>query len=951
MSDHEFVPGQRWVSATEPDLGLGIVDHLDGRLVVMRFPAADVERTYAVNNAPLGRVRYAVDDEIRVAGGAVAEVKAVQERGSLIFYVASHNGEEVVVPEALLDAAVRFAKPQDRLFAGQIDRNKTFRLRGETLEHLHRLGASGARGLIGPRVQLLLHQMYIAHTVAMRHAPRVLLADEVGLGKTIEAGLIIHQRVITGRASRVLVLVPDALVHQWLVEMRRRFELRFSVLDAERLDALDAEAEGSGANPFESTQLVITPLSLIVNDEMRLLDALAAPWDMVIVDEAHHLSVEDGQPSIAYSSVAAFAEMAPSLILLTATPEQLGVEGHFARLKLLDPHRYTSLEAFRQEEAGYKQLRGAADALVSHIDADSQHVSEDLARELDLVLDAHDTSPNVGDEFGQVQAQALLGEILDRHGTGRVLFRNLRAAIGGFPIRTLKFYDLGDFDKNGSELLNAQVTNDEASELPDLNRVAWVAELLKSNPKNKFLITCVRDETALALERHLRLHLGVRSAVFHAGADLIARDRAAAYFAEPVDGAQVLVCSEIGSEGRNFQFAQDLVLFDLPSAPEVLEQRIGRIDRIGQGASVRIHYACETLTAEHRLFRWYSEALDAFETPCAIGERMHELFGEELAQTLNDDSIESEAEFDALIERGKEAAEQLREDLSAGRDRLIELNSMRDDVAHDVVTTVRDDQRVREFSDYMERLFDYFGVEHEHGDIDTVILRPGQHMLNDALPGLPEDGMTGTVDRSVALAREDVAFLTWEHPLIDGAMDGLVRTGAGNTALATLRVKALSPGTLLLEARYVVHCPAPARLQIQRFLPEASVRIVCDEAGRDLTKALTPPTVDKLTRGVPPTTALELVKQARDRIAKTISIADDFVQPKATPTVEAALAAAKESYGAEIARMRALAQQNAAIRDDEVTALEDEMVEAMTAIADLEFSLDSLRVLVVTAPV
>ena len=102
---------------------------------------------------------------------------------------------------------------------------------------------------------------------------------------------------------------------------------------------------------------------------------------------------------------------------------------------------------------------------------------------------------------------------------------------------------------------------------------------------------------------------------------------------------------------------------------------------------------------------------------------------------------------------------------------------------------------------------------------------------------------------------------------------------------------------------------------------------------------------------MPPTTALELVKQARDRIAKTISIADDFVQPKATPTVEAALAAAKESYGAEIARMRALAQQNAAIRDDEVTALEEEMVEAMTAIADLEFSLDSLRVLVVTAPV
>ena len=81
----------------------------------------------------------------------------------------------------------------------------------------------------------------------------------------------------------------------------------------------------------------------------------------------------------------------------------------------------------------------------------------------------------------------------------------------------------------------------------------------------------------------------------------------------------------------------------------------------------------------------------------------------------------------------------------------------------------------------MERLCDYYGVEHEHGDIDTVILRPGQQMLSDALPGLPEDGMTER-DRSVALAREDVAFLTWEHPLIDEAMDGLVRTGAATCA-------------------------------------------------------------------------------------------------------------------------------------------------------------------------
>lgn len=104
---------------------------------------------------------------------------------------------------------------------------------------------------------------------------------------------------------------------------------------------------------------------------------------------------------------------------------------------------------------------------------------------------------------------------------------------------------------------------------------------LTSHRSQKVLVICAKAATALQLEQVLREREGIRAAVFHEGMSIIERDRAAAQFAEEDTGAQVLLCSEIGSEGRNFQFASNLVMFDLPFNPDLLEQRIGRLDRIG----------------------------------------------------------------------------------------------------------------------------------------------------------------------------------------------------------------------------------------------------------------------------------------------------------------------------------------------------------------------------------
>ena len=206
-------PGQRWISNTEPELGLGIVFEVANRRAVLNFPAADDRRTYALDNAPLIRVQYRAGERVRGEDGTEMIVTAVKPIDGCSLYLGINaEGQELSLHEIDLDSFVQFSRPLDRLFTGQLDGAGRFRLRALTLAHHHQQQVSPAFGLLGPRVQLLPHQFYIGDEVARRHAPRVLLADEVGLGKTIEAGLILHQQWLSGRVNRALVVVPDNLV-------------------------------------------------------------------------------------------------------------------------------------------------------------------------------------------------------------------------------------------------------------------------------------------------------------------------------------------------------------------------------------------------------------------------------------------------------------------------------------------------------------------------------------------------------------------------------------------------------------------------------------------------------------------------------------------------------------------------------------------------------------------
>jgi ATP-dependent helicase HepA len=758
----------------------------------------------------------------------------------------------------------------------------------------------------------------------------------VGLGKTIEAGLIVHQQLHAGRAQRVLVLVPPALQHQWLVEMLRRFNLRFALFDGRRHAALAEEGTG---NAFESEQLIICSIDWLANAPAALAEAVAAEWDLVLVDEAHHLHWSERSASVEYACVEQLAQRSAGLILLTATPEQAGMDSHFARLRLLDPARFHSLERFKAEAGDYRSIN----TIVQQVQQ-----AEVLDAQLLAPLREHFSDPTLLDGADK---DTLIRRLLDRHGTGRALFRNTRHAVGGFPERYVQAapLPLPNIYTGHVDTLYPELETSETQWLKADPRVAWLEALLKNLRPAKALIICAHAETALALEQHLHLRAGIRSAAFHEGLTLLERDRAAAWFAETELGAQALVCSEIGSEGRNFQFAQHLVLFDLPLNPDLLEQRIGRLDRIGQGPRIDIHVPYLEDSAQEILFRWYHEGMNLFRQTFAGGYAIYEQFAERLEQQLRAPraAIDSGACAQLLADT-QQQVDTTRAALLEGRDALLELNSCNAEIADALIESIRGSEHNDALQMYMERVWDHFGVDHEKHSQYAVVVRPSEQMLVSHFPELSEDGFTATFDRAQALQRDDMEFLTWEHPMVLGAIEMILGAEYGNAAIASMNVKGLPPGTLLLEAIYSVQCIAPRQLQLPRFLPNTPLRFLVDRKGKNLGAVLPHEKLNALCSNIPRSSGPAIIAQVRTEIGPMQEHAARFAAAELPALIAAARARLTDDLSREIARLEALRAVNPAIRSEEIEFFRTQLAAGQAAIDQATLQLDALRLVVNT---
>ena len=914
-----FAIGQRWISETENSLGLGMITDLDFRSVTLHFPATDETRIYAVAQAPLTRIVLNKGEQLHHQAGWQGEVLDVQEMNGLLFYLVKNaQGEDVIVNEKELSPIISFSQAKDRLFSSQIDRSEHFALRYQTLLHQQAQFQSPLRGLRGNRAGLIPHQLHIAQEVGNRVNPRVLLADEVGLGKTIEAGMILQNQLFTEKVQRVLIIVPETLQHQWLVEMLRRFNLHFSLFDEERCEDFAEQA----INPFSTESLIICALDWLKAHPNRVQQAIEAEFDCLIVDEAHHLAWSENAPSAAYLLVEQLANAIPSVLLLTATPEQLGLESHFARLRLLDHERFYDYQAFLKEQENYQPVADAVQSLLSEKPlsaVEKNHIS-DLLNEQDVeslfkALACHN------DEEKQAARQELIQNLIDRHGTSRILFRNTRQGVKGFPHRVYH-----------------QVTID-ATEGDE--KIHWLIDFLKSHRNEKILVICKTAQTAIQLEQILREKEAIRSAVFHERMSIIERDRAAAYFADTDNGAQVLLSSSIGSEGRNFQFACHLVLFDLPENPDLLEQCIGRLDRIGQMRDVQIYVPCLSGSAQQDLARWYHEGLNAFEQTCPIGMALFEQY-----ETLLKVRSENKADFEQLILQTQKQAKALRLALEKGRDRLLELNSNGGEKAQRLAGEIAQTDNSPQLVNFALNLFDIIGVEQDDLGENSIVITPTGTMLVPDFPGLKEEGVTVTFDRQLALAREELEFLTWDHPMIRQGIDLIASGDIGKAAMALLVNKQLPAGTLLVELIYMIESQSPKGLQLNRFLPPTPVRLLLDSKGNDLAGQVNFDTLQNKLKLLSKDIANKMVKMARPNIEQLIKLGEHKITEIAQAQIREASRLADQTLSTELNRLIALKAVNKNIRQVEIDVLEKQRLVSLEELSKASWRLDSLRVIV-----
>ena len=890
----QLISGQRWVSETEPELGLGTLMEVTGRTITLRFDSSDCIRRYAVESAPLKRVIFKPGDEIQLQDKTCLTIKTVSESDGLTYY----SDEQSKVCETDLSDIISFSLPQNRLFAGITDASKLFDLRYRLLSARSRYDTSPAKGFLGGQVELIPHQFFIADTVTSRYIPRVLLSDETGLGKTIEACLILHKLLMTHRAERILIIVPESLAHQWFIELYRKFNLSFMIFNQEYCQNL--EVNDPGVNPFLEYQLGIISMKDLDKPRKRS-QIIEAGWDMVVIDEAHHITDNMNL----YRFVQTLSRKVFGLMLLTATPEQMGVKNHFAHLQLLDPERYFDFNAYRLETTRYQTIL--------------QTVKEMIRR------------------------KESIDHVLDSYGPGRVVFRNKRDVVKGFPRRVTHLIPLAATASqikqvNGEFFEQEKVMPDSFAKDP---RALFLLDLIRT--KRKILVICRSKEKTMALENAIAAHMSVDVARFDETMSLLQRDRNAAWFASE-KGAQVLICSEIGSEGRNFQFVHNLFLFDLPLNPELLEQRIGRIDRIGQKKDVRIHVPYILGSVYEILAKWFMHGLNLFEKNSDGVHLIYRQFEKNLHDLLNrtkETLSVDESDLTHLIEKTDTFCSHLYQTLTRGKNILLEMNSFKPKSARQLIHHISLMEKETDLEQILVLVLDNYGIETD--DIDKTIFKlKTNQMIDEKFPSLSSLSDVVTFDRKTAVVRDDVDFFSWDHPFVQQTFEYYITGSTGSCATAVLNTGRQG---VLLETVYILECVAPLQLNLEYYLPPDPIRIVLDHKGNDVTRKNS---FASFARKLDQDQGrwfrdLEQIKQIL--IPSLIEKSRKIAQDHSEPMIKKGKARIKQILGKEIKRLTRLRKINPDVREVEIILAEKKLKSLLDQLSTARIRLDALRLI------
>ena len=666
-------------------------------------------------------------------------IKALRPDGTLALMNGRTEAPHALWPLELEGALL------ERLALGDLDDVDDFITRMNILHLLAIREADGLGSFLGGRVRLFPHQLHVAERASDTDPVRWLLADEVGLGKTIEASLILNRLVHAGKVNRCLVVAPETLTVQWLGELWRKYHQVFTLLDSERLGDV-AKDFGDDFNPFELHRRTVISLEMLIARPHLTEQAVRAGIDLLVVDEAQHLRRPPGHPGEAgWRAIAPIAALGRHVLLLSATPLEDDAHGFFRLLQLLRPQEFPEGMSFETRLAEGTPLpactsstrRSDIGGLPPRIGLPIELLDPKSAKLRDAVEKAVRAlpAPNV----------VVQREKIDKVRRALASGAALSAALGA--------------DEGG---LRPQAQAMDAADA----RIEWLVAHAPTwrTAREKTLIFVANRETLEMVRTALSNRAHLASGVFHEELTSARRDTEVARFRE-IDGPSLLVSTECGGEGRNFEFCKRLVLFDLPWKPSVVEQRIGRLDRIGRRIPVEIVYFRPPGGIGRDVVRLFEE-LGLFREPLAgLETQLAHIEGalEEIA--LDPNASLSDERFTALIAETREARTRIREaayqqlhrdpyraDMGAAI--LARVPAELDELNQEVVVTAS--------------IGLGFTIAHPRGH-RVFSIEIGNGSLVDGLPGVPGgSGYVGTFDREEAVANEAIDFFSSGHPLVEG---------------------------------------------------------------------------------------------------------------------------------------------------------------------------------------
>ncbi len=708
--------------------------------------AATTDALVAVDLSPGRPVRVTATREETTVAAQLPDGRVQLANGRA---VSSHELWPLVLEGALLE----------RLATGDLDTLDDFLIRLDVLQLLTLREADGLGTFLGGRIRLFPHQLYVAERASASNPVRWLLCDEVGLGKTIEAALILNRLVHAGKVERCLVVAPESLAIQWLGELGRKYHQVFTLLDAPRLADV-ARDFGDGFNPFDVHRRAVISLELLTARPELTEQAVAAGIDLLVVDEAPRLRRPPGHPGEPpWRAVAPIADLGRHVLLLSATPLEDDAHGFFRLLQLLRPQDFPdgmSVEARLSQPAPLPACTSST-------------------RRADI----GGLPPRVGtpvlldDPAGwqrQIAVEALVrrapapNAVAERQKIDRVR----RALASGAALGAL----LGP---------NERALRDEAQAMDASDtRLLW---LLSQAPRwrdrqEKTLVFVAYRETLEMLRTALSHRAQVATGVFHEDLASARRDIEVARFRE-AEGPSLLVSTECGGEGRNFEFCHRLVLFDLPWKPSTVEQRIGRLDRIGRRIPVEIVYFRPPHGIGHDVVRLF-EALGIFREPLAgLEPQLAHVEGAIEQIALDPSASLSDTRIETLVGEAHAARTRIRE--AAYHE--LHREPYRAEMAAGILARVPPDLDTLN-QDVVLRACARLGlhIERQRGR-STFSIELGHEALVDALPGVPGgSSYLGSFDREEAVEHDALDYFASGHPLVEGIFSHLAESTAGRVA-------------------------------------------------------------------------------------------------------------------------------------------------------------------------